>query len=244
MGGSAILCLLVLNAIVLERGLVAGSAWYRWLWFTIPVLAALVVRYQTLPALITRPFLHPPLTSRQSVSFSVSSLPMEKDILFEEVQTFARNGIHTFFKVIVGLLLAGSALSFIIGSAEAQELATGLVIGALISGIVSYILGTARLITQVRTDGIYVRFPPLQGSFSRFGWVDIGQAYIRTYSPLAEYGGWGIRIGLKGRAYNVAGNQGLQLVLHNGRKVLIGTAEPERLAAVLRHIGKLDSYME
>ena len=92
-------------------------------------------------------------------------------------------------------------------------------------GLVVFLLfRKARLVTQIRADGIYVRFPPLQPSFQRYRWEDIKEAYIREYKPLAEYGGWGIRFGLGGRAYNVSGTIGLQLVFHNGSRVLIGTS--------------------
>ena len=45
----------------------------------------------------------------------------------------------------------------------------------------------------------------------------------REYRPIREYGGWGIRYGLSGKAYNVYGNKGLQLVLNNKKKILIGS---------------------
>ena len=63
-----------------------------------------------------------------------------------------------------------------------------------------------------------------------------------TYNPIAEYGGLGIRFGPNGKAYNVSGNTGLQVILKNKSKVLIGTNDAEALAAVLARINKLD-YM-
>jgi hypothetical protein len=54
-----------------------------------------------------------------------------------------------------------------------------------------------------------------------FSWEEIEKISVREYSPLFEYGGWGIRRGKSGRAYNVKGNIGLQLVLKNGKKILL-----------------------
>ncbi len=48
----------------------------------------------------------------------------------------------------------------------------------------------------------------------------------RVYSPLKEYGGWGIRYDPKGKAYNVKGNQGVQLELSSGECILIGSQRP------------------
>ena len=50
------------------------------------------------------------------------------------------------------------------------------------------------------------------------------QCYVRKYSPLREYGGWGVRGSFgKNKAYNVKGNQGIQIELKKGGKVLVGT---------------------
>jgi hypothetical protein len=53
------------------------------------------------------------------------------------------------------------------------------------------------------------------------------------YSPLRDYGGWGIRHGSAGKAYNVSGNQGVVLRLKNGKTVLLGSQRYEELAAAI-----------
>ncbi|MHB0915237.1 MAG: hypothetical protein ACYC5A_07095 [Thermoleophilia bacterium] len=60
--------------------------------------------------------------------------------------------------------------------------------------------------------------------------ADISKAYPRSYHPILEYGGWGVRWSpWRGWAYNVSGNRGVQLELANGRKLLIGSQNPEEL---------------
>jgi hypothetical protein len=85
-----------------------------------------------------------------------------------------------------------------------------------------------KLITEVRGDGIYIRFFPFHLSFHKIAFKDLKRYEVRTYRPLLEYGGWGIRYGLKGKAYNVSGNRGVQLELSNGKRVLIGSQRPEQ----------------
>lgn len=55
---------------------------------------------------------------------------------------------------------------------------------------------------------------------------------MRTYSPLSEYGGWGYKGGL-GKAYSTGGRQGLQLVLANGDRLLLGTQRPAEMRLIL-----------
>ena len=55
----------------------------------------------------------------------------------------------------------------------------------------------------------------------------------RTYRPVRDYGGWGIRWGRDGKAYIIVGNEGLQLLLGDGEKILIGSQRPQELEAAL-----------
>ncbi|MHC4643443.1 MAG: hypothetical protein ACYS32_17515, partial [Planctomycetota bacterium] len=69
---------------------------------------------------------------------------------------------------------------------------------------------------------------------------DLAEHYPRTYKPILEYGGWGIRCSFtgKGKAYNVSGNKGVQLVFTNGKKLLIGSQQPDDLAAAIEEMLK------
>lgn len=59
---------------------------------------------------------------------------------------------------------------------------------------------------------------------------DIVRAYPRSYHPVLEYGGWGVRwTPWRGWAYNVSGSDGVQLELASGRKLLIGSQNPKEL---------------
>jgi hypothetical protein len=57
----------------------------------------------------------------------------------------------------------------------------------------------------------------------------------RTYRPILEYGGWGIRYSPFGQgcAYNVSGNRGVQLELADGQRILIGSQRAEELARAI-----------
>lgn len=57
---------------------------------------------------------------------------------------------------------------------------------------------------------------------------DIQRVEVVTYNSLMEYGGWGIRYGGQGWAYNVGGNHGLRITLHNGKSILVGIRNKEQ----------------
>ena len=61
---------------------------------------------------------------------------------------------------------------------------------------------------EVRRDSLYYRFYPFHISIHRIACEDIKAVKARTYRPIMEYGGWGIRWSRRGKAYNVYGNRG------------------------------------
>jgi hypothetical protein len=88
--------------------------------------------------------------------------------------------------------------------------------------------------TEVRNDGLYVRFFPFHIHYKKFTADNISEYHPRTYRPILEYGGWGIRCGWRGgRAYNVSGNKGVQLVFKNGKRLLIGSQKPNELTQAI-----------
>ncbi|MDN3492534.1 hypothetical protein [Winogradskyella bathintestinalis] len=95
-----------------------------------------------------------------------------------------------------------------------------------------------KLSTRIDKTGIHYKFFPFHWSYKIITWKEINNAYIRTYSPLNEYGGWGLRGGIlwntsKGKAINVSGDIGIQLELENGNKLLIGTQKQIEAESVL-----------
>lgn len=107
--------------------------------------------------------------------------------------------------------------------------------------LVNFAILGSTLHTYINSEGIFVKFFPFQFQFKFYSWNKIHALYIRKYSPVREYGGWGIRISMNAsKAYIVTGNTGLQLVLTNDKKMLIGTNRPDHLTNVLIKLGKMN----
>ena len=91
-----------------------------------------------------------------------------------------------------------------------------------------------KLITEIKKDGIQITFTPFTNFIIPFN--KIRSYKIRKYRPILEYGGWGIRFNMNGKAYTVSGKIGLQIELSNGKEILIGTENPDKL---LKSLNKL-----
>jgi hypothetical protein len=118
-----------------------------------------------------------------------------------------------------------------------------------LSYIISYGLGLLlpllfcqmKLKTRIEAEGIYLRFFPFHFREKFYAWDSISACYVRDYSPLKEYGGWGIKYSFNGNGlvYNVAGSVGLQLNFKEGEPVLIGTQKGEEIKAKLVEMRRL-----
>ncbi|WP_198519863.1 hypothetical protein [Polaribacter sp. ALD11] len=100
------------------------------------------------------------------------------------------------------------------------------------------IIFSFKLITRIDEKGIHYQFFPFHFSLKTISWNEISKVGIRTYLPISEFGGWGLRGGFffnkgKEKAVNVSGDIGIQLVLKNGEKLLIGTQKKQEATSVL-----------
>jgi hypothetical protein len=95
------------------------------------------------------------------------------------------------------------------------------------------LIKASQLDVAVRDDEIFIRFRPFHLNGRHIALRDVADAKMRVYRPILEYGGWGIRMGFSGMAYNVSGNEGVQLVLADGSRVLIGSQRSRELEAAI-----------
>jgi hypothetical protein len=164
---------------------------------------------------------------------------LKSNVLYKEVQKFSLTlRLLIVCSMAVAVVADGFALYKMLS--EEQTISTLsiymlIILGILLPVAISVLFMILKLETVVCSDGLYVRFFPLHPHFKKFIVDDISEYFTRTYKPIWEYGGWGIRCGFSksGKAYNVKGNRGLQLVFTNGKRLLIGSQKPEQLVEAI-----------
>ena len=169
---------------------------------------------------------------------------MKNDLFFSETQKFKQwwlwlililVAFFTGYHLLAQLGLGHSSRKF--ASSDLSLLVSFFVVLAVFS-----LLLLIKLETEIRRDGVYVKFFPFHRKYIHYSWDEISRSYVRKYNAILEYGGWGVRLGLfgKGRALNVSGNKGLQLEFYDKRKLLIGTQMPDEITAALLNMNKLN----
>jgi len=166
---------------------------------------------------------------------------MESETLFRETQKFRQWWLWLGLISLDGVFLFGLCRQLMYGEqfGDRPMNNTLLIISVVIVFLITYLFLSMRLETVIKRNGIYVRYFPFHLTLKYYPWNMIKRSYVREYSALLEYGGWGLRVGIsgKGMAYNVSGNKGLQLEFMDNSQLMIGTKKSEELVATLNDIG-------
>ena len=163
---------------------------------------------------------------------------------FREQQQFRQRWLWLLFGAvsipIVGLLGYGVYQQLVLGNpfgthpASNRQLSGVFIIILVLHSLVIALFWYARLDVEVNATEVAIRFRPFHWRPRRIALNRITDARARHYSALGEYGGWGIRAGIHGSAYNVSGDDGVQLTLADGRRILIGSRRSGELEAAIR----------
>jgi hypothetical protein len=154
-------------------------------------------------------------------------------ILFEEAQWFRVRWLW-----VLIIVCSISAMGIVIGIAltqkeEAEESWLALAFMVPFEAIILYFLYITKLETTITSEGIYYRWWP----FQRKGWFiarqEIETVEMRNGPPLCYGLHW---VPGYGWVHNTGPGKGIQLGLHRGRKIFLGTQTPASLQTALEKI--------
>lgn len=66
--------------------------------------------------------------------------------------------------------------------------------------------------------------------------AEIAGAEAHRFSPLKDFGGYGIRFNREMKAYYLRGDRGVKITMNDGKKYLVGSDTPESLLAVIHAV--------
>ncbi len=93
------------------------------------------------------------------------------------------------------------------------------------------VVGVLRMTTLVTPTEVRVWFGFIPTYRREIAIVSISRVEVVDYRPIADFKGWGVRVGPDGeRALNARGDRGVRLHLVDGSMLLIGSQRPEELA--------------
>ena len=192
---------------------------------------------------------------------------MKGKILFSEQQKYRQVWHWLLFSALFitpGIILYGVIQQIVFDKPWGDEPISNT--GLLILFLVTFVLMTGvfvlllmtRLEMMITYEKINVKMFPFHRSFRHYRWEDISEATVRRNVPVREFGGYGIRTGggfgfkfdftgihlarkfNKATAYTISGRDILQLLLKDGKKIMIGTQKANELEAAILKMERMD----
>lgn len=164
---------------------------------------------------------------------------LKQENFFAEHQRLRHPFFWAFILFVFCLAVYGFVMQIILEKPVGMNPAPNWVMWFLLFFVLALVslAGYCRLELMVSPKGVGYRYAPFINRRRILKWEDIKSAEVKKYSPLKEFGGWGLRFGFKGGiAYSVQGNMGLRLELISGKKIVIGCHDAEGLKAYLKDL--------
>lgn len=157
---------------------------------------------------------------------------MPSHVLYYERQTIRQKWLWIILGLVTLYLMYGSFTDLFLHDTDAPPMMTT---SFLILLGVDVLLWLMKLEFMIKEEGFYFRFRPFTIRYKKVMWEELSDIFVRTYKPIREYGGWGLRTSFQGHgmALTISGNRGIQLIFKTGRKILIGTKNAEKVEAIL-----------
>ena len=146
-------------------------------------------------------------------------LPGDSGEVFEELQVFNQ--------VWIWALMGAETLLVLLPLVVLKVAFPAIALAALVMLLTMVLISSVKLRTRIDDEGVHFRMNVFQWKERTIPWSEIDRIYVRQYSPLKEYGGWGIKKGRNGWAYTLSGNYGIQVVKKDGKEIMVGTRQPE-----------------
>ena len=161
----------------------------------------------------------------------------EKELVYQEVQKMRQ--VTWIMLIVFGIALLifwGFVQQIILGEPwgtnPAPDWMMWLLLVAFGFGLPLFFL-RLQLVLGVYTDHILIDYRPLTRREIPFS--EINQAKARRYDPIREYAGWGIKGWSSQKvAYNVKGKVGVELILHDGRRIMLGSQNAPQLELAIQ----------
>jgi hypothetical protein len=133
--------------------------------------------------------------------------------------------------VITGLILVFMITSFFIRKPAPANAITFWVL----TPIFATFYGGLRFVVDNRS--VRVRLGILRLTLCKIKIADIAAVSVHSFSPLTEFGGWGIRMSINGTlGFFFSGTTGVLIKTKTGRKYLLGSDNPSRFAAFIESL--------
>lgn len=156
-------------------------------------------------------------------------------MIFKEVQTY--RGTWLMFLILILELPMIILVAAVILSSESNSQEAIWIIPALLllMGTIFMFIMSLRLELRIEPDEIKYRFIPFFSKWKSITREEIKEVQVISYSPISDYGGWGLKGNKTTKAYSILGDHGLLINHGQKKKIMIGTQKGKELKEFIDH---------
>lgn len=103
--------------------------------------------------------------------------------------------------------------------------------------LVTFLLYFMKLSILIDEDDFRYKMFPFHFTYKKIKRSDISSVVIKEYNTDKSFHGWGMGVRFWGHttSYTISGYQGVEITLHNGNVVFIGSGKVDEIRAFLTH---------
>lgn len=153
--------------------------------------------------------------------------------IFNESQNYLGTWVMYFIILAeVPVLVLLSVLYATSDDKQEMAISLGVILGAM--ALIFGLIFNLKLETRIDSNRIAFRYFPFI-KWRIFPKERIKSAKVIKYSPITDFGGWGIKGNNTTKAYSIVGDEGLLLDIGEKKKIMIGTMKAKELTAFMEN---------
>ena len=152
--------------------------------------------------------------------------------VYKEVQSYRGTWV-LYLIILVELPTIILLLTFYLKAEDKAEMGVALTVIAGTMALIFLFIFNLRLETRIDQNGISFKYFPFIRSWRKYPEESIKTVTVINYSPVMDYGGWGIKGNKTTKAYSILGDQGLLFDVGEKKKIMIGTMRAKELEQYL-----------
>jgi hypothetical protein len=154
--------------------------------------------------------------------------------VFNEVQTYRGTWIM-YLILLFELPTLVLLLVFFFRAEDKSEMGTALIVVISTLLLVFLFILNLKLETRIDDNGVSFRYFPFIRSWRKIEKDRILSIRVINYSPITDYGGWGLKGNKTAKAYSILGDEGLLISTGEEKKIMIGTSKAKELRVFLEN---------
>lgn len=154
--------------------------------------------------------------------------------VFNEAQSYRGTWVM-YLILLVELPTIVLLLVFFLKEEDKSEMGIALIVVIVSLFLILLFISTLKLETRIDDLGISFRYFPFIRRWRKIEKDRVFSVQVINYSPVTDYGGWGLKGNKTTKAYSILGDEGILIDTGEKKRIMIGTSKAKELKLFLEN---------